>query len=109
MQEHYRTRGEARPRHEPAPAGDDCSGHVDGTPARLFLCQRCRVQVLICRHCDRGHLYCTAGCSQAARRGSQRDAGRRYQPHRRSKLDPYLPFIHETLAKFPTLAASRAW
>ena len=29
------------------------------------------------------------------------------QPHRRSKLDPYLPFIHETLAKFPTLAASR--
>lgn len=29
------------------------------------------------------------------------------QPRRRSKLDPYLPFIHETLAKFPTLPASR--
>jgi len=23
--------------------------------------------------------------------------------HRRSKIDPYLPFIHATLAKFPTL------
>jgi transposase len=29
------------------------------------------------------------------------------QPHRPSKLDPYLPFIHQTLAKFPTLTASR--
>jgi transposase len=28
-------------------------------------------------------------------------------PHRPSKLDPYLPFIHETLARFPTLTASR--
>ena len=26
---------------------------------------------------------------------------------RPSKIDPYLPFIHETLAKFPTLRASR--
>lgn len=28
-------------------------------------------------------------------------------PPRRSKIDPYLPFIRETLARFPTLAASR--
>jgi transposase len=27
--------------------------------------------------------------------------------HRRSKIDPYLPFIHATLAKFPTLTATR--
>jgi len=27
--------------------------------------------------------------------------------HRPSKIDPYLPFIHETLSKFPTLRASR--
>ncbi len=29
------------------------------------------------------------------------------RPHRPSKIDPYLPFIRETLAKFPTLTASR--
>jgi transposase len=29
--------------------------------------------------------------------------------HRASKVDPYLPFIHETLAKFPTLRASRLY
>jgi transposase len=29
--------------------------------------------------------------------------------HRPSKVDPYLPFIHETLAKFPTLRASRLY
>ena len=28
-------------------------------------------------------------------------------PQRPSKIDPYLPFIHETLAKFPTLTAIR--
>jgi len=28
-------------------------------------------------------------------------------PRRASKIDPYLPFIRETLAKFPTLTASR--
>lgn len=28
-------------------------------------------------------------------------------PRRPSKIDPYLPFIHEMLAKFPTLTASR--
>lgn len=89
MQRHYRTRGEARPRHEPAPAhaGEECPGPVDGTPARLFLCQRCRVQVLICSRCDRGHVYCAAGCAQAARRGSQRDAGRRYQASRRGRVN----------------------
>jgi hypothetical protein len=29
------------------------------------------------------------------------------RPPRPSKIDPYLPFIHETLTKFPTLRASR--
>jgi transposase len=28
---------------------------------------------------------------------------------RPSKLDPYMPFVHETLEKYPTLAASRLW
>lgn len=30
-------------------------------------------------------------------------------PQRRSKIDPYLPFILETLGKFPTLTASRLY
>jgi len=48
-------------------------------PARRFVCARCHVPVLVCSHCDRGQVYCAAGCSATARRQSQRDAGRRYQ------------------------------
>ena len=40
--------------------------------ARLFNCARCRCQVVICSHCDRGNLYCGKRCSQAARRQSVR-------------------------------------
>jgi hypothetical protein len=88
MQGHCRTPGGVRPRDEPvpAPAGGDCHERADGTPARLFLCLRCRVQVLICRHCDRGHVYCAAGCAREARRRSQREAGRRYQSSRRGRV-----------------------
>ena len=50
---------------------------------RLFNCARCRRQVVICSHCDRGNIYCGKGCSQTARRESQREAGRRYQKTRR--------------------------
>ena len=46
---------------------------------RLFLCGRCRKQVLICSRCDRGNLYCSKECSSARRRESQREASRRYQ------------------------------
>jgi len=53
---------------------------------RFFLCGRCRAQVLICSHCDRGQIYCAAECSQAARRESQRHAGRRYQQGRRGRF-----------------------
>jgi hypothetical protein len=53
---------------------------------RFFLCGRCRAQVLIGSHCDRGQVYCAAECSQAARRESQRQAGRRYQQGRRGRL-----------------------
>ncbi len=54
--------------------------------ARLFSCARCRTQVLICRRCDRGHIYCGPKCSQQARRESLRAAGRRYQRSRRGHL-----------------------
>ena len=52
---------------------------------RLFLCPRCRAQVLICGRCDRGQRYCTAECSRTMRRASVRDAGRRYQRTRRGR------------------------
>jgi len=54
-------------------------------PARLFLCVRCRTQVLICSCCDRGQIYCAGGCAQEARYHSQRAAGRRYQTSRRGR------------------------
>ena len=46
---------------------------------RLFLCARCRTQVLICSRCDRGQIYCSDVCSKTARHESSRAAGRRYQ------------------------------
>ena len=69
MQGHDRTRKGLRPRHKSAAAhaGGDCHDQADGTPARLFLCQGCRVQVLICSHCDRGHNLLRQGlCSESA-------------------------------------------
>lgn len=54
--------------------------------ARLFHCARCHCQVVICRRCDRGNIYCGTPCSQRARRESQRAAGRRYQHSRRGRF-----------------------
>ena len=52
---------------------------------RLFLCAACRVQVLICSHCDRGQIYCPGPCALRARRESVRAAGRRYQSTHRGR------------------------
>jgi len=46
---------------------------------RLFSCARCRKQVLICRFCDRGNIYCSVACSRRSRQESVRRASRRYQ------------------------------
>lgn len=54
--------------------------------SRLFLCARCRKQVIICRRCDRGQIYCAEGCSQIARQHSLRAAARRYQQSRPGRL-----------------------
>ena len=54
--------------------------------ARIYNCAGCRCQVVICRHCDRGNIYCGPLCSQPARRQSQRAAGRRYQSSRRGRF-----------------------
>jgi hypothetical protein len=57
----------------------DVSHSADEVSCRLFLCVRCRCQVLICRQCDRGQIYCFGTCAQEARRNNQRQARRRYQ------------------------------
>jgi len=53
---------------------------------RLFLCNRCRAQVIVCSRCDRGQIYCADGCAEAARRASLRAAGRRYQKSRKGRF-----------------------
>ena len=53
---------------------------------RLFLCARCRVQVLICSVCDRGQIYCCGACSEFARHASICEAGRRYQRTRKGRF-----------------------
>ena len=52
---------------------------IDEVSCRIFLCICCRRQVLVCRRCDRGQIYCTGTCAQEARREKQRNARQRYQ------------------------------
>ena len=54
--------------------------------ARLFLCARCRDQVLLCSQCDRGQQYCSRACSSTSRRERRREAAERYQCSRRGQL-----------------------
>jgi hypothetical protein len=53
----------------------DCASN---STARLFLCNHCGQQVIICRRCDRGQVYCGPDCALEVRRRNQRDAHRRY-------------------------------
>lgn len=53
--------------------------------ARLFLCARCRTQVVLCSGCDRGNWYCGRTCSRQARAASRRQAGQRYQDSHRGR------------------------
>ena len=46
--------------------------------ARFFLCALCREQVVLCRGCDRGQIYCSKTCSQQRRTERQREAKARY-------------------------------
>ena len=55
-------------------------------PARLFLCARCRVQVVLCSRCDRGNRYCGRACWRQARDAARREAARRYQRSRRGRM-----------------------
>ena len=53
---------------------------------RLYSCQRCRIQVRICRRCDHGNIYCAGACSLMRRRESRRRAQARYQRTHRGAL-----------------------
>jgi len=55
-------------------------------PARMFNCARCACQVLICSHCDRGHIYCAGDCAHAARKKSLNQSCQRYQSSRQGQL-----------------------
>ncbi len=46
---------------------------------RLYQCVFCHVQVIICRKCDRGNIYCANGCANRVRTISLRLARARYQ------------------------------
>jgi len=47
--------------------------------SRLYHCQRCHVQVIICSSCDRGQRYCAGSCSTDARTASLKLAAKKYQ------------------------------
>jgi len=53
--------------------------------ARLFHCARCHCQVVVCRRCDRGNVYCFNGCAAAARKRSLHDAAARYRRSHRGR------------------------
>lgn len=69
----------------PAPSAVCPRTAVDRS-ARLFLCVRCRQQVVLCSHCDHGQVYCSPVCSLAARREHRRHSAQRYQGSRRGRL-----------------------
>ena len=53
--------------------------------SRLFNCQRCHKQVIICTQCDRGNRYCPDGCAEKARADSLKRAAIKYQQSRQGK------------------------
>jgi hypothetical protein len=55
-------------------------------PGRLFLCARCRQQVVLCSRCDRGNRYCGRACWRLSREAANREAGSRYQRSYRGRL-----------------------
>jgi hypothetical protein len=69
-----------------SPKADPCGSACKRSGScRLFLCARCRDQVVLCRTCDRGQIYCGRECSLDARRHNQREARSRYQASDRGR------------------------
>jgi hypothetical protein len=46
---------------------------------RLFNCAGCHAEVIICRPCDRGNIYCSSVCAALARKKYMKKAGDIYQ------------------------------
>ena len=63
-----------------------CAGVRMDQPARLYLCARCRTQVVLCSYCDRGNRYCGRACRRTAREAAQRLAAQRYQRSWRGRI-----------------------
>lgn len=47
--------------------------------ARRYHCARCHQPVIICRHCDRGNIYCFNGCALTANKERCQRNSKRYQ------------------------------
>jgi hypothetical protein len=54
---------------------------------RQRICLTCRKLFWICRHCDRGHRYCSASCRYQAYGQQRRMANRRHQQSPEGRLD----------------------
>jgi hypothetical protein len=55
--------------------------------ARLYHWAGCHRQVMLCRRCDHGNVYCFDGCAPEARRDSLRRVGARYRSTRRGRFN----------------------
>ena len=55
--------------------------------ARLYNCARCQILVIICRCCDRGHIYCGEHCAQTSRAEGQCRASHKYRTSRRGRIN----------------------
>ena len=55
--------------------------------ARIYHCALCHQQVVLCRRCDFGNIYCLEGCADRARRRKCQEANRRYQKTYRGRLN----------------------
>ena len=47
--------------------------------ARIYHCALCHQQVVLCRRCDFGNIYCLKGCADKARKRKCREANCRYR------------------------------
>lgn len=54
---------------------------------RLYFCQRCSTQVIICSRCDHGQRYCASACAQNARLASLKRAAKKYQSSRAGRFN----------------------
>lgn len=57
------------------------------TSSRLYQCQRCHAQVIICHRCDHGQRYCANGCRKKARMASLKRARQKYQTTRAGRFN----------------------